>query len=68
MRIFVLSFLLFIYSCEKPLFIETGMKAVNDTDLYYKIIGDGEPILIVHGGPGLNHQYLLDGFMPLAED
>ena len=31
------------------------------------IFGDGPPILVVHGGPGFSHNYLVDGILPLAE-
>jgi proline iminopeptidase len=44
-----------------------GLKSINGTKLYCKIqaqpfkkeTGKGEPLIIVHGGPGLNHTYLL---------
>ncbi len=36
-----------------------GLKDINGTQLYFKVIGEGDPILIVHGGPGLNHNYFL---------
>lgn len=31
------------------------------------VFGDGPPILVVHGGPGFFHNYLVDGLLPLAE-
>lgn len=67
-KLILLCLVLSISSCEKPLFKESGTKTINGTELYYQTFGQGEPILIIHGGPGLNHQYLLDGFMPLAQD
>lgn len=37
-----------------------GFIKVYDVDLYYKIFGNGkEKILILHGGPGASHDYLL---------
>jgi len=36
-----------------------GWIQVNGTSLYYQIVGEGRPIVIVHGGPGLDHTYLL---------
>lgn len=57
-----------IFSCESPLLKESGTKTINGTELFYQVIGEGDPILILHGGPGLNHQYLLDGLTPLAKD
>lgn len=44
-----------------------GIKHVNGTDIYYKVIGSGDPILIVHGGPGLNHDYLLPWLQDLSK-
>jgi len=43
--------------------IEEGFVSVNGVQLYYKIIGQGEPVIISHGGPGLDHNYIL----PLSE-
>jgi proline iminopeptidase len=43
-----------------------GMIHVNGTDLYYSILGEGPPIIIVHGGPGLDHTYLLPQMEALA--
>jgi len=37
-----------------------GLRNINGTQLYIKTFGKGEPLLIVHGGPGMNHSY----FMP----
>lgn len=31
----------------------------NDTFLFVRTVGSGSPLLIIHGGPGLNHHYLL---------
>lgn len=40
---------------------------VNGTELFVKRLGDGEPILVVHGGPVMEHGYLLPHLEPLAE-
>lgn len=45
-----------------------GIKKINGTELYCKVIGSGEPILIVHGGPGLAHDYLFEPFKLLADN
>lgn len=47
--------------------IETGTKQINGVALYYKIIGEGEPIVILHGGPGLDHSYFLPQMERLAK-
>ncbi len=43
-----------------------GTVGVEGADLYYQAVGSGEPIVVVHGGPGLDHTYLRDGLEPLA--
>lgn len=32
---------------------------IGDTTLFVRRIGDGDPVFVIHGGPGLNHNYLL---------
>ena len=34
--------------------------------IYYKIVGHGAPLMIVHGGPGASHDYFLPYLMTLA--
>lgn len=41
---------------------------VNDTEINVRIVGQGSPILIVHGGPGLNHSYFLPHLISLAHE
>lgn len=43
--------------------------AVNGTELFVRRLnpGGGEPIVIVHGGPVMEHGYLLEWLAPLAE-
>ena len=40
---------------------------INGVNHYIKKIGKGEPIIVLHGGPGLFHNYLVLGFEKLAE-
>lgn len=47
--------------------VEEGYKDIYGTKLYFKTVGEGEPILIIHGGPGLEHSYLLPHFSELAK-
>jgi len=47
--------------------VEEGYKDIYGTKLYYKSIGEGDPILIVHGGPGLEHSYFLPYLNELAK-
>lgn len=46
----------------------SGIKQINGAGIYCKVIGEGEPIIIIHGGPGLSHNYLLKPFSQLAEN
>jgi proline iminopeptidase len=43
-------------------YIETQIGAV-----YTRTIGYGKPLIIVHGGPGLEHSYLVKWLTPLAD-
>lgn len=47
---------------------QDGLVAVNGTELFVERVGAGEPIVIVHGGPVLEHGYLLPHLTPLADD
>lgn len=45
-----------------------GLRTINGTELYVKEIGDGLPIIVLHGGPGWDHSILLQHLAPLAAD
>ena len=44
-----------------------GWLQVNGTDLFWMSIGEGVPVVILHGGPGLDHTYLLPQMLHLAD-
>ncbi|MEL7532186.1 MAG: alpha/beta fold hydrolase [Bacteroidota bacterium] len=46
----------------------SGMLKVFDTSLYYKKIGRGKPIVVLHGGPGMSHDYFLPHMEELAQN
>ncbi len=46
---------------------ESGLIPINGTELYYRTLGEGDPILVLHGGPGMNHDYFLPQLGQLAE-
>ncbi|KYG75871.1 hypothetical protein AWW68_08565 [Roseivirga spongicola] len=48
--------------------MEEGYMIVNGSDVYYKTMGEGEPLLVIHGGPVLDHSYFLPHFERLAKD
>jgi proline iminopeptidase len=39
---------------------------INGTDLFYELLGDGRPLLLIHGGLGLDHTCFLPWLLPLA--
>src|SRR5262249_37862179 len=46
--------------------IEEGYVDAGGGLIYYKAFGQGEPLLILHGGPGASHDYFLPHLVPLA--
>lgn len=47
---------------------QEGYVSVSEGELYYRTYGSGEPIIVLHGGPGLNHSYFLPGMAELAKN
>lgn len=43
-----------------------GMLSLDDARLFYEVVGTGDPIIVVHGGPGLDHSYLQPGLDALG--
>lgn len=48
--------------------VREGLVEASGAEIYYKTMGSGEPIVVVHGGPGLEHTYLLPGMAELADE
>lgn len=48
--------------------MEEGFVDAHGVLIYYKIVGRGAPLMIVHGGPGASHDYLLPYLLPLARN
>ncbi|MDM5370235.1 alpha/beta fold hydrolase [Bacillus bombysepticus] len=40
---------------------------INDYQLYVDLIGEGEPIVFLHGGPGSEHRFFLPHMVPLSK-
>ncbi|NND16170.1 MAG: alpha/beta fold hydrolase [Eudoraea sp.] len=60
LQISILSFLLF-FSCSRKnstLAEGYGYLDVDNARLYYSTIGSGDTLVVLHGGPGLSHNYL----------
>ncbi len=67
----IILFFLAIALCacsEKEAIIEEGYLQINGSEVYYKTMGEGEPLVVVHGGPVLDHSYLLPHLQVLADD
>jgi proline iminopeptidase len=46
--------------------IKEGFVDANGVLIYYVTFGKGEPLVILHGGPGASHDYFLPYLLPLA--
>lgn len=46
--------------------MQEGFVDANGLMIYYMTVGRGDPLLIVHGGPGASHDYFLPYLLPLA--
>lgn len=40
---------------------------IGDTRLFCEILGQGHPLIVLHGGPGMDHRYFRPWLDPLAE-
>jgi proline iminopeptidase len=72
--IVLLSFILAIISCGGDKNSSGTSKVIEETveingvNHFIKKIGEGEPLLVIHGGPGLFHDYLVPSFEKLSKD
>jgi len=46
--------------------MQEGYVDAHGVMIYYKSIGRGAPLMVVHGGPGASHDYFLPYLLPLA--
>src|SRR5437868_156507 len=46
--------------------VEEGFIDARGVLIYYKAIGKGQPLVILHGGPGASHDYFLPYLLPLT--
>lgn len=67
--VYLLPFLVGLASPSSGQVTKTeGVREINGTKLFVRVFGRGEPLLVVHGGPGLNHTYFLPHLESLAEN
>ena len=50
------------------LVVEEGMLNINGSEIYHRKIGNGDPIIVIHGGPVMDHTYLLPQMDQLADE
>ncbi|MFZ1809400.1 MAG: alpha/beta fold hydrolase [Cyclobacteriaceae bacterium] len=62
--------MLLILAHANLLFAQTneGLVELNGTQLFVKTTGQGEPVVVIHGGPGMNHTYFLPHLNKLSKD
>jgi len=46
--------------------VKEGFVDVHGLFLYYTEVGEGQPLIVLHGGPGGSHNYFFPYLMPLA--
>ena len=46
--------------------VEQGFVDAGGVMIYYEALGSGEPLVVLHGGPGASHDYFLPYLLPLA--
>lgn len=54
------------FQIPQDLFHEEGYKSVNGIAHFYRIIGEGESFVFLHGGPGMWHDELIPSFLDFA--
>lgn len=47
---------------------QSGVRDLPDVRLFTASFGSGEPLMVVHGGPSIGHEYLLPWMLPLARN
>jgi proline iminopeptidase len=47
--------------------VKEGFAPAAGAELYYREAGEGEPLVVIHGGPDFDHTYLLPDFDALAD-
>ncbi len=63
----LLTFTLSAFAAEPAVYpVHEGFVDANGVLIYYKSLGTGDPLVIVHGGPGASHDYFLPHLLPLA--
>lgn len=48
--------------------LREGYITIDGGNIYYETIGEGKPIVFIHGGPGLTHDYFIPYFEQLVNE
>lgn len=51
-----------------PIEVSEGTVTVRGVELFVRAAGSGPDVVVLHGGPGAHHDYLLPQFDALAQD
>lgn len=65
--ILLITVIILFTQCTSSAHLTTYGGIGKDKSIFYYHTGKGEPIIIVHGGPGLNHSYFLPSMNQLAD-
>jgi len=52
---------------SEDLQVEQGYKNVNNVDHFFRVVGEGETFVVLHGGPGMYHDELYPFFLDFAK-
>ena len=63
--ILALTFYLFASPAFSQMDNFEGTRKINGTNLFFSVKGNGEYLLVIHGGPGFNHSYFKPHLNPL---
>jgi proline iminopeptidase len=55
-----------LHAAPTVLPLKQGFVDANGVLIYYAELGSGDPLVVVHGGPGASHDYFLPWLLPLA--
>ncbi len=47
--------------------MDEGFVDLPGVKLFWRSVGQGDPLLVLHGGPALSHEYLYPGLAPLSD-
>ncbi len=74
LRPFWLLLLALVLSTDSPSYAQTtlpntsGYIEADDAQLFFRAVGEGVPLVVLHGGPGLSHGYLAPQLNRLLAD